>query len=113
MKFSGRPSVSERNKERSLIYFMIGFSVLTIVSALLSSFLFFAITTAVFTIAIACVGAVTAIMIDLGKWKWASKTERFKDGSSLTRMKGSIIGAWGTGMIVCVLCSFVVGISRI
>ena len=90
-----------------MIGLIIAFSILTFLFALLSASTIFVIMASLFTIAVASTGALTEIMIKLGRWKWASSTEEFDDGSSLTTIKMSVAAAWSVGLLLCMFCVFV------
>jgi len=91
-----------KRKELILIYLIIGFAIMSIISALLSASFFFIIMTFLSIAVIMSIGVTATIMIKLRKWEWATITEHFKDGSSLTSLKYSIIGIWGAGFVVCI-----------
>lgn len=99
-------------KEKSLVYPILAFTVFTVVSLLLSALpsasVFFVILAGFSTMAVVFIGVYTEVKIRLKKWAWATKTERFNDGSSMTSMKLSILGAWWISVVVCVLCFFTV-----
>ncbi|MCL2032092.1 MAG: hypothetical protein FWG96_02300 [Methanomassiliicoccaceae archaeon] len=100
--------MNDERKEKTLICSIIGFSALTFVSALLSASIIFVYLASFFSTLVVIIGLCAEIMAKLGKWKWATATERFDDGSSLTSVKLAVVGAWGMGVVICVLCLFVI-----
>ena len=86
--------MSDKDKEKLLVCLIIAFSILTFLFALLSASTFFALAALSSAMVVVFTGGVIEVMIKLKKWKWASSTEQFDDGS-LTRMKMSVAAAWG------------------
>jgi beta-lactamase regulating signal transducer with metallopeptidase domain len=95
----------------AIIYLIILFTSLTIISTLFSVSTVFLALALAFALAEFSIGACVEIMIRLGKWEWAAQTEKFKDGSFLKSIKPMIIGVWGVGFIICVLSVFVIRLT--
>jgi flagellar biosynthesis protein FlhB len=88
-------------EETSPILSIIIFATLAFVLALLSTFVTIMLLACFSAIIVVGIGVCTEIMIKLRKWEWASTTEYFKDGSSLTSMKMTIAGTWVVGPLLC------------
>jgi len=99
--------IVDDKRERWLIISIIGVSILAIVFSLLSAVLFFFWMMIFSLFVVLGMGACVDIMVRFGRWKWATKTERYKERTSSTSIKPTILATWAVGSMVCALSVFI------
>jgi hypothetical protein len=96
-------------REKLLLELLIGLTAVVFISTIFCTFILFAYIAIIAFFVIIAIGVAAEILVKLGRGDWLSYTERFKDGSELTDVKLIIVGTWGVGMTISMLCIFIIG----
>jgi len=96
-------------REKLLLELLVGLTAVVLISTILCTIILFAYIAIIAFFVIIAIGAAAEILVKLGKGDWLSYTERFKDGSELTAVKLIIVGTWGVGLVISMLCIFIIG----